>query len=143
MVAQAPVIDFLAGRVRILADGDATAGALGLVETVEAPAGDMPPLHVHHAHDEGFYVLEGEVTLYTPGDQVTLKPGDYLLAPRGVPHTYRVGAEPARWLVTSVPAGFERFVAAVSEHDAPDPERLGRLAAEHGIEILGPPGMLP
>jgi quercetin dioxygenase-like cupin family protein len=143
MLTQAPVIDFLSGRVRILADGDATAGALGLVEMVEAPPGDMPPLHVHRETDEGFYLLEGELTLYTPGEQVTLGPGDYLLAPRGIPHTYRVGAQPARWLVTSLPAGFERFVAAVSELDAPDPERLGRLAAEHGIEILGPPGMLP
>jgi hypothetical protein len=27
--------------------------------------------------------------------------------------------------------------------EAPDVERLGRLAAEHGIDLLGPPGMLP
>jgi quercetin dioxygenase-like cupin family protein len=140
---QPPVLDFLTGRVRILAGGEATGGALGLVEMVEAPAGDMPPLHVHHAQDEGFYVLEGEVTLYTPGDQTTLRAGDYLLAPRGVPHTYRVGDAPARWLVTSVPAGFEQFVAAASDRPDAGPEELARLAAEHGIEILGPPGMLP
>jgi quercetin dioxygenase-like cupin family protein len=141
--AQPPVIDFLSNRVRILADGAATAGALGLVETVAAPPGNMPPLHVHRDTDEGFYVLEGELTLYTPGEQVTLRPGDYLLAPRGVPHTYRVGEQPARWLVTSLPAGFERFVVTVSELAAPDPEQLGRIADEHGIEILGPPGALP
>jgi hypothetical protein len=56
---------------------------------------------------------------------------------------YRVGAELARWLIASLPAGFERFVAAVSALDAPEPQRVGRLAAEHGIEIPGPPGMLP
>jgi hypothetical protein len=103
----------------------------------------MPPLHVHHAHDEGFYLLEGELTLYTPGEQVDLAAGEFVLAPRGVPHTYRVGEAPARWLVTSSPAGFERFVAAVSASATADPAELGRLAAEHGIEILGPPGMLP
>jgi len=27
--------------------------------------------------------------------------------------------------------------------EAPDVERLGRLAAEHGITLLGPPGMRP
>jgi quercetin dioxygenase-like cupin family protein len=138
-----PVIDFLAGRVRILADGDATAGALGLVEMVEAPPGDMPPLHVHHVHDEGFYLLEGELTLYLPGERVELTPGEFVLAPRGIPHSYRVGDAPARWLVTSSPAGFEQFVAAVSTSGTTDPAELGRLAAEHGIEILGPPGMLP
>jgi quercetin dioxygenase-like cupin family protein len=137
--AAPPAIDFLGNRVRILAER----GSLGLVETVEAPAGDMPPLHVHHTHDEGFYVLEGEVTLYTPGAETTLRAGEFLLAPRGVPHTYRVGDTPARWLVTSSPAGFEQFVAAVSASATADPAELGRLAAEHGIEILGPPGMLP
>ena len=89
--AQPPVIEFLGNRVRILAEG----GSLGLVE-VAAPAGDMPPLHVHHTHDEGFYVLEGELTLYTPGAQVELAAGEFVLAPRGVPHTYRVGDAPAR-----------------------------------------------
>jgi hypothetical protein len=63
--------------------------------------------------------------------------------PRGVPHTYRVGDAGARWLVTSSPAGFERFVAAVSASATADPAELARLAADHGIEILGPPGMLP
>jgi hypothetical protein len=88
-------------------------------------------------------VLEGELTLYTPGEQVELAAGEFVLAPRGVPHTYRVGDTPARWLVTSSPAGFERFVAAVSASATADPAELGRLAAEHGIEILGPPGVLP
>ena len=142
-IAQPPVIDFLSHRVRILADGAATADGFGLVETLAAPPGSMPPLHVHHHHDECFYVLEGELTLYTPGEEVTLRPGDYLPAPRRVPHTYRVGEQPARWLTTSLPAGFERFVVAVSEHANPDPEQLSRIAAEHEIDILGPPGTLP
>jgi quercetin dioxygenase-like cupin family protein len=137
--AAPPVIEFLTNRVRILA----STGALGLVETVEAPPGDMPPLHVHHTHDEGFYVLEGELTLYTPGEQVSVAAGEFALTPRGVPHTYRVGEARARWLVTSSPSGFERFVAAVSAIGMPDPAELTRIAAEHGIEILGPPGMLP
>jgi hypothetical protein len=34
-------------------------------------------------------------------------------------------------------------VEALSELAEPDPEKLGRIAPEHGIEILGPPGALP
>jgi hypothetical protein len=34
-------------------------------------------------------------------------------------------------------------VAAVSELEAPDPDRLAAIAAEHDVEILGPPGMVP
>jgi quercetin dioxygenase-like cupin family protein len=130
---------FLGSRVRILAEG----GNLGVVDMIEVPAGDMPPLHIHHAEDECFYVLKGEVTLYMPGDERVLGPGDFLLAPRGIPHTYRVGEEPCHMLVVSQPAGFERFVAAVALLGEPDPETLTAVAAEHDIEILGPPGTLP
>lgn len=132
-------LEFLGARVRILDGTD----ELGLVDMIEVPAGDCSPLHVHHRHDEGFYVLAGEVTLHLPGRAVTLGPGDFLNAPKGIPHAYAVGDRPARWLVTSQPAGFERFVAAVAALDAVDPEILAAVAAAHDIEILGPPGARP
>lgn len=129
-------IDFLGTRARVLAEG--------LVEALEVPAGDMPPLHVHHTHDEGFYVLSGEVTLYTPDEEVTLRAGDFFLAPRGVPHVYRVSNDgPASWLATSIPSGFERFVADVGRLEQQDPATVTAIAAEYGIEILGPPGTMP
>jgi uncharacterized RmlC-like cupin family protein len=127
-------VDFLGSSARLL-DG-------GLVEMSGVPAGHMPPLHVHHAEDEGFYLVEGEATLFLPGREVTLRAGDFFLAPRGVPHTYRVGDAPAKWLVTHTD-GFAGFVLAVSELPEPDPGRLTAVAAECDIEILGPPGALP
>jgi quercetin dioxygenase-like cupin family protein len=141
--AAAGELVFLGSRVRILAEGEATGGTLGVVDMLEVPAGDMPPLHVHNAEDECFYVLEGEVTFYMPGSERSVGPGEFVFAPRGIPHSYRVGDEPCHWLVVSRPAGFERFVAAVAKLETPDPERLTVVAAEHDIEILGPPGMLP
>lgn len=136
-------VDFLGARARVLATGDETGGAFGLVDMIEVPAGEMPPLHVHHDQDEGFYVVSGEVSVFTPGRQVDLRPGDFALLPRGVPHTYRVGEAPARWLVTSTPAGFERFVLDVAALKQVDPETLTAVGARHDIEILGPPGTLP
>jgi mannose-6-phosphate isomerase-like protein (cupin superfamily) len=136
-------VQFLDSRARVHADGDATAGHLGLVEILDMPAGSMPPLHVHHANDEGFYVLDGSARLFQPGTEVALEAGEFLLARRGIPHTYRVGGAGARVLVASSPAGFERFVLAVAEIAEPTPERLAAVAAEYDIEILGPPGMLP
>jgi hypothetical protein len=55
--------------------------------------------------------------------------------------------------VINSPAGFEQFLRAASE-PAPaaelppagrqgDPAQLANAAADQGIEILGPPGMLP
>lgn len=134
---------FLGSRARILMDGNATGGRLGLVDMIEVPAGQMPPVHVHCTHQEGFYLVSGEVTLFLPGREVKLTAGECFLAPSGIPHTYRVGTSPARWLITSTPAGFERFVAAVAGLDEPDPAVLTAVAAEHDIEILGPPGELP
>ena len=138
MSVQSPVqdLDFLGVRARVLAEG--------LCEMIDAPPGQMPPLHVHHTHDEGFYVVDGELTLYMPGEQVTLRRGDFFLAPRGVPHVYRVSDDgPASWLCTSHPAGFERFVAHVASLDEQDPATVTQVAAEYGIEILGPPGAMP
>ena len=113
----------------------------------------MPPLHVHRRDDETFYVLEGELTLFVAGEQIVLGPGQAALAPRDVPHAYRVESEEARWLVITTPAGFDAFVREVAE-PAPadelppagrpfDPAVLGQAAANVGIEILGAPGALP
>ena len=128
-------LDFLGSRCRVLADG--------LVEMLEMPAGDMPPLHVHSDADEGFYVIAGRLTLFLPDREIELEAGAFQLAPRGVPHTYRIGAEGAHVLVLSYPAGFERFVQAVADLSEVDPATLTATAAEHGIQILGPPGTLP
>ena len=98
-------------------------------------------------------MLEGELTLFVGDQRRTLTAGQAALAPRGVPHSYRVESAEARVLLVNTPAGFEAFVRAVSE-PAPsdelpppgrplDPEALARTAAEYGIEILGPPGALP
>jgi quercetin dioxygenase-like cupin family protein len=135
-------IQFLANRARIHIGGAETHGTFALIEST-APPGDQTPLHVHHNDDEAFYVLEGEVTAWVGDGTLVLRPGDAAFAPMGIPHTIRTGDEGARWLLTSTPAGFEPFVRAVGAAGMPSPEELTRIAAEHGIEILGPPGMLP
>jgi quercetin dioxygenase-like cupin family protein len=133
-------------------DGGQTGGAYALGE-VSGRRGDMPPLHVHHHDDEAFYVLEGELTLFVGDEQITLRDGQAVLAPREIPHVYRVESEGARWLVIGSPAGFEQFLRAGAE-PAPsavlpptgrpfDSDAFAQLAAEYGIEILGPPGTLP
>jgi quercetin dioxygenase-like cupin family protein len=136
---------FLRNRVRFHISALQTDGALALLEST-GPAGDHTPLHVHHLDDEGFYVLEGQLTLWVGDEMHVLGAGESILAPRGVPHTVRVDSG-ARWLVTSTPAGFEGFVRAIGTPEPPTalptPEELTRVAAEHEIEILGPPGMLP
>ena len=140
---------FIANLAEVLDDRE----AFSLVR-MHCPPGDQPPLHVHEHDDEGFYVLSGSLTVWVgDGEAVELAPGEYALAPRGVPHTYRAGDSGAVVLVTSTPGAFVAFLRAAGTpalrpelpvlDGPPDAQRLGRIAAEHGITLLGPPGMLP
>jgi quercetin dioxygenase-like cupin family protein len=134
-------IQFLDNRARIHASSTDT-GDFALIESV-APAGSQPPLHVHRDEGEGFYVLEGQLTLWVGDAARTLRPGEFLFAPPAVPHTIRTGDGGARWLLIAG-GRFEAFVRAVAAFAGePDPIELTRIAAEHGIDLLGPPGMLP
>jgi mannose-6-phosphate isomerase-like protein (cupin superfamily) len=140
---------FITNLVDVLSDGP----DYELIRS-HAPAGDMPPLHVHERDDEGFFVLDGELTLWVGDTEpVVLGPGGFLNAPAGIPHTFRVTSDgPATWLVAAAP-GFVPFVRNVgvpAERHAlpvldgpPDAERIARIAAMHRITLLGPPGMLP
>jgi quercetin dioxygenase-like cupin family protein len=136
-------LDFLGSRCRILATSESTDGEYGLVDMIEVAAGDMPPLHVHHTHDEGFLLLEGQLSLFLPDREIALRRGEFVLAPRGIPHTYQVGDSAARWLVLSTPAGFDEFVKEVAALDPVTPDALTATGAAYGIEILGPPRTMP
>ena len=64
----------------VLLRSEQTAGAIGAVE-VSVPAGwEGPPLH-HHAFDEAFYVLDGELTFQLGDELVTAGPGAFVFAP--------------------------------------------------------------
>jgi mannose-6-phosphate isomerase-like protein (cupin superfamily) len=134
-------VQFLDSRARIHAASADTRG-FTLLE-IDAPTGSQPPLHVHREEGEGWFVLDGEITLWVGDETHTLRPGQFLFAPPRVPHTLRMGERGAHYLVIAR-EGFEAFVRAVGALDgAPDPGEMTRLAAKHGIDLLGPPGMLP
>jgi quercetin dioxygenase-like cupin family protein len=92
------------GRITVKAGGDETGQAFAQVET-DDPLGAGVPRHVHHNEDETFYVIEGELTALVGDERIDLSAGDYLFAPRGVPHTYVVRSEHARMLATISPGG--------------------------------------
>jgi hypothetical protein len=118
-----------------------------------APYGFSPLLHLHRTEDEVFHVLEGEFRLRVQDQENRLGVGDVLLAPRGVPHTYRVeSAQGGRCLTITVRGDFECFVRAMSRPaerpELPEPagppsaeaiEALRATAAKYGIELVGPP----
>ncbi len=139
---------FFNGLLTIKAGGDDTRNAFALIEC-ELPAGDGPPPHIHHNEEEGFYVLQGELTISCGEQTWTAVPGSFALLPRGIPHSFRVSdSNPAKILVISSPAQFERFAAEMGEPAqtmtmpeprAVDVEKLLAIAPSYGIEMLPPP----
>jgi Cupin domain len=108
-----------------------------------APCGDSPPLHVHWTEDELFHVLDGELRLQVADQDLRVGAGEATLAPKGIPHTYRVESpEGARWLVITTRGDFERFVRAFSRPaetpalpataGPPTPEQAEALAVAPG-----------
>jgi mannose-6-phosphate isomerase-like protein (cupin superfamily) len=130
-----------------------SAGADGIcVIEHRMPFADAPPLHVHHREDEVFVILEGEMRFRVGDREFTARAGDTLLAPKGVPHAYRVeSAAGARCLTITTGADFETMVKTASrpaahpglpDATAPTPEMielLTRLCVANGIDIVGPP----
>lgn len=139
---------FLGNLVTVKAGSEQTNGRLTIAEFVNPP-GFAPPLHRHLQEDEAFYILEGTAEFRSGDHSMLAGPGDFVLLPVGLAHTFLVGPdEPLRCLQITTPGGFESFAAAVGEPATErrlpgpavlDPAALGHAAATHGLEILGPP----
>jgi mannose-6-phosphate isomerase-like protein (cupin superfamily) len=103
-----------------LASGD-TDGTLGIVENLVRPGWPGPPLH-HHAFDETFCVLAGELAFQLGEDRVVGRPGDTLFVAHGVHHTLaNLGDSPARYLLICTPAGFEQRFGPDAKNTPPGP----------------------
>jgi mannose-6-phosphate isomerase-like protein (cupin superfamily) len=82
-----------------------TNGGLFVIEHMHLKGGG-PALHVHLRQEEWFYVMEGEVAFQVGEQRLALHPGESVLAPRLVPHTFSpVGETPARMIIAFCPAG--------------------------------------
>jgi quercetin dioxygenase-like cupin family protein len=140
---------FLGSLIQIRAGADATGGRLAIVEH-QAERGLASPVHRHRVDDETFLVLEGELRVEVDGRARAAGAGAVAFLPRGLPHAFVVTSPQARYLTIHTPAGFDQFAIAagtsVGQTSAPpvdelppDPAALAAMAAEYGIEILGPP----
>lgn len=116
------------------------------------PFGLSPPLHVHRNQDEIFHVMDGTMRYRVDGRDVVAKAGDTLVAPKGVPHSFRVeSAEGARVLTITQGRDFEAMVREVSvpapvaelpPQGLPTPEQIGALVAacaRNHIDVIGAP----
>jgi mannose-6-phosphate isomerase-like protein (cupin superfamily) len=64
-----------------------TAGAYSVIAGPIPPHTEGPPVHTHPNTDEAFYVAAGEAAFTLGGEEFLAGPGDFVLVPRGTPHT--------------------------------------------------------
>lgn len=147
---------FLNTRISIVLPAGSGADRLSVLKHW-APYGDSPPLHIHDTEDEVFHILEGRLHFQVDGAEFDAEAGQTVLAPKGIPHSFRVDSPAgAKFLTVTRPGDFEAMVRAVSRPatapglpapaGAPTPEMAAQLAAVcamHGIRLVGAPLALP
>jgi quercetin dioxygenase-like cupin family protein len=147
--AQGRTVAVVGDVYRFLATGDDTNGKYALWEAIVPPGGGPPP-HVHSREEEGFYVLEGEITLQVGDRRLVAAAGTFANMPVGTPHSFKnEGTQPAKMLISVAPAGLEQMFF---EFGVPLPEgsttalpprkeeieKLLAVAPRYGIEIMLP-----
>jgi quercetin dioxygenase-like cupin family protein len=147
---EAPAYWFLNNLHIVLARSQSTRGAYSLVHLTAGPD-FATPYHLHHAEDEAFYVLEGEITVICDGKKIELQAGGYVFLPRQVPHGFRCSSKTgAKVLIHVMPGtdvGFVGMMLQMSteakrpffpEPVTPDFERLKAACKDNQIDLLGP-----
>ena len=134
---------------RFLATGEETNGKYALIEAIVPPGGGPPP-HVHSREEEGFYILQGEITFQVDDKRMVATAGMFANMPVGTPHSFKnESTKSARMLISVAPAGLEKMFFEVG---VPLPEgsttalpptkaeieKLLTIAPRYGIEIRLP-----
>lgn len=115
-----------------MATGVQTGNRLTFIEQ-EMVAGNGPPAHFH-PYDEGFYILEGEITFRVGGATHRVGAGTALHIPRLVQHSFTV-EQPSRVLNFYPASGFELLLFGMgqpaAERRPPTPQESSHLPPEH------------
>jgi quercetin dioxygenase-like cupin family protein len=134
---------------RFLATGDETNGKYAMFEAIVPPGGGPPP-HVHSREEEGFYIIQGEITLQVGEKRIVATAGMFANMPVGTPHSFKnESGNPAKMLISVAPAGLEQMFfemgvpLAQGATTALPPtkdeiEKLIAIAPRYGIELLIP-----
>lgn len=97
------------GGFLLLADADATGGALGANRLTLGEGADGARTHHHALSTELFYVLDGELDFFLDGRMTTVGAGGLVCVPPGVPHAFGARRGTAADLLAVLTPGVKRF----------------------------------
>jgi quercetin dioxygenase-like cupin family protein len=102
------------------------------------PGSGIPP-HIHTKEDEVFRVTQGMVEFTIGGKKSVLNAGDMALAPKNIPHSWRVvGDKDAEMSVSVFPAGMEFMFEELNAlpPGRPDFKKVSDISAKYGIQFV-------
>ncbi len=115
--------------------GDGPISAAGRSLVIYEWSGSGPDyMHVHHADDEAWHVLEGTLRFEFLNGSADAPAGTTVFVPAGVAHTYRE-TEPSRYLIFLTP----RLAQLIEElHRLKDESRLAATLAKYETALVSP-----
>lgn len=131
-------VPYLGHRFTFLAEAADTGGQVALLD-IAAVRGEEPPPHTHTREDEGFLVLDGDVTFWCDGAELRAPTGTFVWLPRGREHTFTINTETARLLAVLTPAGNEVAFREFAGIDAPDMDAVLAFDRSLGVSYTGMP----
>ena len=133
--------------------GAANGGAMDFGELSAEPAVGVPQ-HIHHGHDEAFYILNGTFRFKVGGDMAEATAGTFVFLPLGTAHAWtNIGREAGKVVLIFMPGGMSGFfeelepfihdlMVAMDDMPKVDPTVLARvetISRRYQYEMVGPP----
>jgi quercetin dioxygenase-like cupin family protein len=115
-------------------------GSVAVVEhTLEAKSLGAP-MHKHTFENEISCVLEGELSVIQDGEVQTAGPGQYIIKPKGIFHTFwNAGNERIRFIEIITPGNFEYYFAELDPfllpNQPPQMDKVRETGAKYGLVV--------
>jgi mannose-6-phosphate isomerase-like protein (cupin superfamily) len=129
-------------KILVKADETETREAYRLMESTVPARGSGAPPHYHGRAEEGFYVLEGSLSIRLEKREIDATAGTFVLVPRGLVHSFDNPADvPARYLVIWSPPEAGRYFEEMFELEresvgSPDQKAIDALRKKYDFVYL-------
>lgn len=112
------------------------------VVTVHLPVAGFVPPHMHAEEEEGYYILEGVMTMQLGDGEFEVGTGDFVHVPQGTVHGYRNdGTQLCRFLAWTVGGAIDQFFIEMSDKikNIPgDLPKMPEILSKYGICMTEP-----
>ena len=119
---------------------DTVNGTVGIVEHTLQPNSLGAPMHKHTREDEISYVLEGELSVIQDGKVQKAGPGQFIVKPRDIFHTFwNARQQTVRFIEFITPGEFQYYFAEMAPYlrqgQPVQMDKMRETAAKYGLIV--------